>query len=230
MNFKILNEGIENNFLYSGAEYEYDGRECPDDCECKNGGYCRSNYYVNLRMKNIDLRRIREHFLEKTAKTKGRIETKNIDFIHYCVDRLLRINKVYLTDNWSISTSHGYYGDEIDQIDLSNFGLIKEKIIQIIQLTPNKRIEFILNEEYGFLIDKVKDKNWGIINAKIEDIRMGSEEYRKKADTGIYDEKSDLPIGVYVKEGNFYRIIDGYHRFIANKDKKNVEIIVGNNP
>jgi hypothetical protein len=53
-------------------------------------------------------------------------------------------------------------------------------------------------------------------------------EYFKKVDKNVIEEYKDrnLPIAVCIRHGDKYRLIDGYHRFVANKDKEKVNIIV----
>ncbi len=36
--FKILNEGLTNNFVYDGVDYDYDSHACDDEgCGCRDG-------------------------------------------------------------------------------------------------------------------------------------------------------------------------------------------------
>jgi hypothetical protein len=156
------------------------------------------------------------------------IETEDISFIDYCVDRLLRINKVYLTENWTIVTCDGYYGQEVESIKLNCFDDLVQDIKQLIEFEPNKRIEFILEKEYQFLTDIVKNKNWKEVVVLTDKLKVGNNEYLKKIDFCVYDENHELPIGIYVKDGEFYRLIDGYHRFCGIvPNKKEVSIIFG---
>ena len=53
-------------------------------------------------------------------------------------------------------------------------------------------------------------------------------EYFKKVDKNVIEEykNKNLPIAVCVRHGDKYRLIDGYHRFVANKSREIVDIIV----
>lgn len=230
MQYKILNEGIQNNFNYSGVEYEYDGTECNDsECGCQSGDYCRRNEYINLHVSEINIPDIVAHLLEKSNKKENPIETKDLTFVNYCVDRLVRIYKCYEQSNWEILTRPGYYGEEIDCISFSDIDNLKLDIISLLNKAPNKRIEFVLEKEYRYLIDSVKNKNWNIEEVPVSSIKVGNDEYRKKVESGFYEEHN-LPIGIYLKEGDFYRIVDGYHRYVSivgGKKREKVEIIVG---
>lgn len=217
MKYKILNEGVSNDFNYSGVEYDYDGKDCTDpNCGCRHDDYCRRNFYVNLHIENISINGVRTHFLEKSLKKKGVIETKDDSFVEYCVDRLLRIHKVYLEDNWEINTGRGYYGDEVESITLGDFGDLRDKVKHIINLHPDDRIEAILLEEYGHLIPAVKDRKWEQISVPTSLLVCGNEDYRKKVDGEIYKEwdTPELAIGIYVTDNGRYKLIDGYHRYV----------------
>lgn len=234
MKYRILNEGVENNFLDGGVEYRYDSYSCDDEsCGCRDGNdYCRSASYKGLEVESANLDSVREHFLVTSAKKKDVVDISNIDFVDYCVDRLLRIYQVYDKDVWDISTSHGYYGDEIDEICLNNFGSLRDDIIKVIKLSSNKRIEFVLEKEYGNLLASVGQRKWSVKKIDSSLLLVGNKEYVKKipiTQRGVY-QKHNLPIGIYIKIGQKYQLVDGYHRYveIVQAQKENpVEIICG---
>ena len=231
MKYRILNERVINNFIYTGVSYETDGTDCTDPgCGCRHNDYCRRNFIVNPRVESVSISSILSTFLEPSSKRKDVISTKNIEFVDYCVDRLLRIYKVYDPEAWEINRSRGYYGEEIDSINLNCFGNVVTDIKQIIKLTPNERIEFILNKEYGYLLDSIKNKHWSQIEVVPTSLKINNKEYVKKCD-GYIDLNSNLPIGIYIKDGdNNYKLIDGYHRYVEtmkNKEIKPINIIIG---
>lgn len=214
MKYKVLTEDLQNDFKYV-VDHAYDEYFCNDpNCGCQDGSdYCRCAHYENLRVEeisNANLGYIRKHFLSVTKKKKA-IEVKNTKFVEYCVDRLLRIYKVYDKNNWEISASQGYYGDEVDCVSLNCFNKIQEDLREIIKLSPTKRIEFILMKEYGHLLEDVKGKRWVEKEVPVSSIKI-NQHYCKKVD-GY--ELTGLPVGIYLRDGDNYRLIDGYHRYVS---------------
>lgn len=59
-------------------------------------------------------------------------------------------------------------------------------------------------------------------------VRVPQTEYFTKVDKDVIEEYKgiDLSIAVCIRDGDYYRLIDGYHRFVANKDRDDVEIII----
>lgn len=226
--YKIINKEISNNFLYNGVDYTYDGSECnSNSCGCRDGSdYCRQNEMVNLRVESINLDSVRKVFLEIQKSKKQDLVTGDDDFLDYCVDRILTIYQVYDEDSWSLLTGRGYYGEEVNGVELSSFSEIVKDIKNLIKLSPNKRIEFVLEKEYGHLLDSIKDKNWIESEINVSDV-IFNQGYFKKLKPESYYQNIELPLGVYLKQGEKYRLIDGFHRFISNKDKKIIKVIYG---
>lgn len=206
---------IENHFsYYDCVEYDYDGNTCTNpNCGCRNGDYCRCRTYKGLRVTKIDLEEVRKHFLPKNNKG-GR----SFEFVEYCVDRILRLEKVYDTDNWTMLARNGYYGEELSHAELATdlFTTIVEKVHKILSLPPSDRIRYVLEEEYQSLLPELVNCKFKEIEVNISDIFIPNKEYHKKIKDldSVYNEFM-LPIGIYKQEGNKYRLIDGYHRYCS---------------
>jgi hypothetical protein len=241
-NFKINNEGLPNNFQYSGVEYEYDSYSCEDEnCGCRDGSdYCRGSTYDGLRIKSVKLNDVRSTLLERSVwtpvvakMTKNKIkETENLLFIDYCVDRLLRFYHAYDTSNWNVVTCGGYYGDEIDAIEFNKFKELRDDILTIIKYKPDERIEFILMREYGHVLPELVDLKWETREVPFGLLKKGGNvNYRKITKESKYDSDYKLQMGIYhEKTLNSFRLIDGYHRFNSLgelNDSELVEVIVG---
>lgn len=83
--------------------------------------------------------------------------------------------------------------------------------------------------EYGYLLDCVESvTSVSIIEVSPRAICTPQMEYFKKVDKDVIEEYKDrnLPIAVCVKHGDKYRLIDGYHRFVANKDRDKINVVV----
>ena len=200
------------------------------DCGCKTGDdYRRTSRYVGLRVKDVDIYSILGCFLEKSNNKKN-AKNSNDTFMFYCVERLLRIYKIWEPDNWEFDVSRGYYGQEIDRIRLCSFGDIKADILKLLSLKPNDRIKFVLEKEYGYVLDAVDRLDFEEIEISVSDIIVSNEEYRKKVEVGLYDlSQPNLLIGISLTKfgtDDKYKIIDGYHRFVdLTKNKEIVNII-----
>jgi len=111
---------------------------------------------------------------------------------------------------------------ELNSNDLQN------DVREIYKLTPNKRIEYVLKKEYGFLLESLVGKTFTEREVQVCDLIVGNETYRKKIKAGTYtNENYGEPIGIYLKDTwNKYRLIDGYHRYVdLAAGKKTVKII-----
>lgn len=203
-----------NNFLYSGVEYEYDSRKC-QGC---NDDYCHCNIILGLRIESVDVPTLTKTILGTTK------EAKELKFFEYSIDRILRINKLYQTSNWEVYASHDYYGESVSSITCNEYSVISKQINHLYEITPNKRVGYVLNLEYNFILDILEGKKYQEITISPKDI-VFNKEYVKKIDTPYSKEVCNLPIGVCIKEGIKYKLIDGYHRFIASMNKKKVNII-----
>jgi hypothetical protein len=143
-------------------------------------------------------------------------ETQHSKSLIYCVDRLVRIRKFYDPSKWTNHLPHGYTKLVDDLISLQKMG-------------DRKRFEYVLVEEYGYLLPCLKNKKWTIENIRSSQLR-GGDVYRKKLDKmnkTIYANHT-LPIGVYHKNSGGYQLIDGYLRYVAMmmENVETVEIIV----
>jgi hypothetical protein len=153
----------------------------------------------------------------------------------YCIYRILVINKAFDTGNWEVNTCGGYYGQEIDDvtIDASLLFKINEQCEKLFKLeTLSEKLRYVLELEYGFLLDDVKDCEFELIS-----IYKNHIDFKKLNQNHIINVKMedlshysisnyDLPRGIvrgdstgWVPMDN-YKIVDGYHRIIAASDKK----------
>jgi len=223
--YKIFNDCFDTNFLYSGVDYEYDDYICDDgNCGCRDGSdYCRCSHHEGLRVKDIDLIRVRNNILEKSQKRKSPILTEDT-FLHYCVDRLLVKYKAFESEMWCVIASRGYYGEEVDKIVFEDNSLFKD-IRHLHKCAPNARIEFVLEKEYGHLLSSLIGKKYKNKKVLVSDLIVSNTEYYKKIDSSEITLDETLPIGIYLKDGEKYKLVDGYHRYLLNKDKKEVDII-----
>ncbi len=207
------------DFKYS-IDYDYEAVD--KQCECGDN-YCRCEE-INVTVKpNISdvARTIANNYVGK-----GKAPKTN-EIFEYCIDRILRKDAAYEPDSWNVDIDQGYYGQEIKNITLNDF--TKNKIIECSKLSDNEMIEFVLKNEYGFLLPQLEGMSWEIKTVNFEELKTTNKEYTKKVDPSSYEKEIDFPIGVYTYDGIRHRIIDGHHRYVAtmNAKKKKVKIICG---
>lgn len=150
----------------------------------------------------------------------------------YCFDRLCHIFKVYDKDFYDIDIQPGYYGEEIDGIYFENEEKVVNAFNEILKLEDDiDKIKYCLRVEYKYLIPSVEETKYvSIGEASVKDIVIPNKEYFiRLSENAIEDYKidnGDLPLAICIHDGNKYKLVDGYHRFVANQDKNEIPIIV----
>ena len=207
------------DFSHYALDIDYD---VSNDCENEGcDSICRCGKIINTRVKSVSI--------------EGLLETRNLDKIDkYCVDRLLRIFKVYDTSKyeWDVDVCGGYYGQEVKGASLVNPTLLLNAINHALRLkTTTEKVEYLLKTEYGYLLDELKGCTYEIMKVKKKNVFIGNKDYSKKIDTFIYNKNTyKLPVCVALAldmeggDDDTYRLIDGHHRYLSI-DKKTIEII-----
>lgn len=221
--------------------YDIEGEYDCSNHGCRDEGICRCFRISSINIETVDINSIAlsiydNLFNVKSTEYKRDIKLNKILFGYdketdlYFIDRILRIYKVYEDSAWETDFGAGYYGDEVYSIKLtkSKSNILSQKIEDLFSLQSLKeKCEFILKEEYGYLLDNIKDKNYQIFEVSLSDIVFGQENYQKKIDKNLdfyLDQNYSLIKGVCLKDNNKWRVIDGYHRLSHTKLDK-VKII-----
>jgi len=216
-------------------DYDIDGSYNCEENGCNDEGICRCYTIHNVEIKSVDIAAIAESiyqsiFDEKSTQFKrdNKINKllfgidRNIDV--YCIDRILRSNKLYDPESWEANWGSDYYGEEVNNINI-NRGISKKLSEQFDELftlnTLKEKIDYVLIKEYGYILDKIKDKEYEVKVINTEDITFPQEEYKKKIDSTDYysDNRYNLIRGVCYFDGEKYKVIDGYHRLTSTKNK-----------
>lgn len=247
-NISYINHVLTNNYIYS-IDYDIDGHT---DCEnhgCIDEGLCRCYTIDSVDIKSVDIPSIAISMLREIDNSSSIAQVRNsrlssllyggtseeIDI--YCIDRILRINKVYNPENWDITWSHNYYGEEIDSIKIysSIYNKVCFDIEELISLdTLDEKIELILKKEYGYISPKLTGKTYEVLNVISDDIVFGQIAYKKKLEKekNTFEFYSDvnyrIPIrGICSYDMGKFRVIDGYHRILSTREKT-IRILVAN--
>lgn len=219
-----------DDFQYSGVDIDYDIERHCDEHGCHEDGICRCSTIENTRVEKINIYDIYNSIIHRGSRQRVELNFEFDDqFINYCIYRLLITNKVYNESNWEINTCGGYYGEEILRIYFCDTEKVSKQIDTLYNVSTQDRIRRILEMEYGFILDSLKGKKFVEKEIDTKDIIVGNDTYRKKIDVGLYSNyPKDLPIGIYLKQNDKYRLIDGYHRYVdlvEGKKLKTVKII-----
>ena len=207
-------------WLQYSIEYTYESDR--SNCECDS--ICRCSKIIDQKIVSIDINSL-------VNKVANRLDKKRKEDLYF-IERILVINKVYIKDNWEIEIGNGYYGQEVREIniDISINQSINNNIIEFFKLqTLKEKIEYILNLEYGYLLEDCKDKVWTLETAKYDDVIFGQKDHYIKLDMSVVEtyKNRELPIGISLFSMGKYRLIDGYHRGLAAQGKETVELFVG---
>ena len=148
----------------------------------------------------------------------------------YCFDRICRALRIYDKDLYEVETGGGYYGEEVYGVYFDNEKQIYNACAVLTDLSSDiEKIKYVLNMEYGYLIDRVANTAYATIEKVATDkIELPQMEYFVKLSKEVIEDYKDrkLPVAVCIKNEDKYILIDGYHRWVANKDRDSISIVV----
>ncbi len=232
------------DFKYSGVEYDYRTENSCVESGCDS--ICRCGVIVDECVIGVDVsilsNEIYNMYFDNSKLTKRNNTINSIlygtgeELDRYCIDRILRSHKVWLSHNWDIVVEGGYYGQEIGHVRLESrvSSKIQDDINEVISINTNAgKVEFVLNLEYGYILPELDGCNYEIVDIDVNSIIFGSIGQYKKVQSEKLEHYIDIkysgPRGVVKKDGDKYKIIDGYHRIYAagltNKNKVGVNLI-----
>jgi len=216
----------EMDFQYFGVNVEYDYiRNCIEEgCDT----ICRCGKIKDIEI-SVDRIKVIEYLMEKIISCLKRNNVVCKEITEYCIERILKNYNLGNRDIYYVDCGGGYYGEEIYGVFLDIYEELVKDICLVLKNEPIDSIKFILEKEYGYLTEVVKNSNNCCIEeVNIKDLVVSNTDHYVKLDKNTIDSYKNykLPIGIYVKGYNKYRIIDGYHRYQANINKEICKIIV----
>ena len=231
------------DFKYD-LRYDYHDYTSCSESGCNEEGICRCSIIEDARVISVNIpnmvNHIYDNYFDDSISTKRNSTinsilggvSKEIDI--YTIDRILRINKVYLPENWEVQICGGYYGQEIDDILLEDSIARKiedqlDKAFSIIDLS--ERVEYLLMLEYGKILPELEGLKYSIETIERDSIIFGSDEHYKnvlKEDLEHYSDKNYCSIrGIVISKGDKYRLIDGYHR-CSKSENRLIKVLIVN--
>ena len=220
---------FERTNLKYEVEYDYERSQCTCDAY-ERGDYCRCTTIERAWVESVDVKDVIKYLYERHGKNHSEIN-------EYCFDRICSAFKVYDKDYYEVESCYGYYGEEIGGVYFENEEKIAETFNELLELrTDLDKIKYVLKLEYSYLLDRLMYMTSATIEeVSTEKIKLPQQEYFVKLSKEIIEDYKDrkLPVAVCIKEKDRfhdvfdrYILIDGYHRFVANQDRKTNKIIV----
>lgn len=216
-----INMFKRTNLQYE-VEYDYERSECTCNAY-EDGDYCRCTTIKRAWVESINVKLVIKKLYDKYCKEPS-------DMNEYCFDRICTAFKIYDEDYYIIESCGGYYGEEIEGVYFENESKVVEAFLKVLNFEFDiEKIKFVLELEYGYLLDKVKNATVAyIFPVATKTIDLPQQEYFIKLDKAVIEDYKNrkLPIAVCLECGGRYKLIDGYHRFVANKDRATNQIII----
>ena len=206
------------------AEYDTEHSMCNGSCR-EAGDYCRCSVVTQTKITSVNIQSIVSSLFYNTAENKD-------EMLKYCIDRVLTYSDANKLDCWEVSVVRGYYGEETNGSYMyeSSVNAIKPIVDRLFELkSPAKRILAVLEWEYGYLLDDLKNiKHCNLTKLAPKDIVVPQQEHYRKLNKDTVAQYKEFygPICVCLKSGDRYRIIDGYHRLQAHMEDKKIDVLV----
>lgn len=229
MKTKTITKIFERTNLQYTVDYDYDRSQCTCNAY-EDGDYCRCTTIERAWVESINIKEVIDKLYTKYCKEHSEIN-------EYCFERICVAMKIYDKDYYEVESCPGYYGEEIGGVYFEKEEELVNTYNELLTLGSDiEKIKYVLELEYGYLLDRVKFKT----SAKVEEvdtekIKLPQQEYFVKLSKEVIEDYKNrkLPVAVCIKEKDrfydvfdTYTLIDGYHRFVANKEKATMKIIV----
>jgi|ERR1035437_662304 hypothetical protein len=145
--------------------------------------------------------------------------------LKYGIARLLQDGGLRKANNFQVKKGKTYIKPEIATI-------LEKNIETLLKLKRHKQMEFLLTQEYGYLLPQLKNQKWSIKYISPASVYLGADNHKKNLNQELQNDYQnlDVPVGVCLREGKRYRLVDGYHRFSANASKEKFFVIVNEGP
>ena len=226
---KIIIPKFERTNLQYEVEYDYERSQCTCNAYERND-YCRCTTIERAWVEEVNVKLVIRKLYTKYCKEPSEIN-------EYCFDRICSAFRIYDKDYYEVESCYGYYGEEIGGAYFEDEEKIVEAYNELLELKSDlEKIQYVLRLEYGYLIDRVLCATSATIEeVSTEKIKLPQREYFVKLSKKVIEDYKDrkLPVAVCIKNKDrfydafdTYTLVDGYHRFVANQDRKTNKIIV----
>ena len=211
------------------------GGTCNCNQLCNVEGVCRGFEITSVDIERIELDRMACFIWERwnNVNSNNWIRSEKLKLFLdgydqktdvYCIENILKKAELFNVDSWKYKHRQGYYGQEIEYFTINEEkrSVILHMINDVIKIDSLEgKVKFLLNLEYGYVLDYLRDCKWNIELVDRESIYFPQVNHYKKAKKGkIYkNRKSDSIMGICLKENGVYKVVDGYNRISQTKHK-----------
>ena len=204
------------------VDYDYERSGCHCDAYTR-GDYCRCTTIERAWVEEVNVKEVIDALYSEHHKN-----TTELD--RYYFDRICHIFQIYDKDLYEVETGAGYYGEEVYGVYFDDEEKIVKAYHELTSLkTDVEKVKYCLKLEYGYLLECVVTANHSYTVSIVPGlVKLPNREYFTRVNRDVVDayRNRKLPVAVCVKDGGSYRLIDGYHRFVANNDNSSVRIVV----
>lgn len=212
--------------------------KCDCDDYCASEGVCRSFQASSVDFSSVDLLSIASDALgvARPSKQHRRADRASLllrgydsELDVYCLERVLVHAGAYLPSRWEFRLVTGYYGQELDSLRLED-GCIEECVAAYESIVAHEglgeRARALLTLEYGTVLPLLEGCEWSIDTVPRSRVLFPQTRHMERASRGdVYSERpSGAIMGVCKREGDSYRVVDGYHR-LTQTNQEHVTII-----
>jgi len=216
---------------------------CACDGLCAGEGVCRSFSIDSLDITGVDLDAVatRAHgttlpqdrrALRRSDRSRQVLWGHDSRFDAFCLERILVGIGAYMPSAWHVSTTQGYYGQEVGSIRM-NKGLVEsaaglyDRLLSVDGL--EQKVAMLLEIEYGSVLDSLRGRLWSVRVVPRDKIFFPQPAHMEAASRGTEyaNRRPDAIMGVCLREGDVYRVVDGYHR-ISQTSASRLTIITSN--
>lgn len=188
----------------------------------------KTDYHRHSKLENIHI--VNFSPLSISAKIVSFVFTTNSiqniprehEILCYCLERV--INATRLTpEDFDIGVEGGYYGEELGAVKIYNKSktdAINDILKELLEADDDGRIRIALKYEYGYVLDSLISCVFSVENISRYDLIFPNEQYASHLNRDILNLYKDYSgiLGVVKFFNGSYKVIDGYHRIMANQD------------
>lgn len=143
----------------------------------------------------------------------------------YCIHRILTKAEIWKKEHWQYHLMNDYYSQDVSAMTLKdNIAQdLTDKLNHLRTLKDSKKIEYILELEYGKTLPDLVGRQWTTLRVNKDKLYYTNPKLHDKCFEQAphdYLDEYKLPRGICVRDSEHrYRVVDGYSR-LADAEKR----------